>query len=227
MTIVEDAPAKINLALHVRHRRADGYHALETLFAFARDGDRITVTPAEQDSFAIDGPFAAGLASEGDNLVTRARDRFRAQVAPVPPVAITLTKALPIASGIGGGSADAAATLRALARLADVSVEALMPVACALGADVPAERGALHRRRHVGADGDRVAVRGRDVRADGLVAACGADVTAAERERLGGGGRCGAVHGGLLVQGDEGRRSGEGEVLVSVGVSTTLALFLE
>ena len=138
MTIVEDAPAKINLALHVRHRRADGYHALETLFAFARDGDRIAVTPAEQDSFAIDGPFAAGLASEGDNLVTRARDRFRAQVAPVQPVAITLTKALPIASGIGGGSADAAAMLRALARLADVSVEAVMPVAIALGADVPA-----------------------------------------------------------------------------------------
>lgn len=138
MTIVEDAPAKINLALHVRHRRADGYHALETLFAFAQDGDRITIAPAEQDRFAIDGPFAAGLAGEGDNLVTRARDRFRAQVAAVPPIAITLTKALPIASGIGGGSADAAATLRALARLAGVPVEAVMPVAASLGADVPA-----------------------------------------------------------------------------------------
>lgn len=138
MTIVEDAPAKINLALHVRHRRADGYHALETLFAFARDGDRVTIAPAARDSFAIDGPFAAALTGEGDNLVTRARDRFRAQVAPVPPVAIALTKALPVASGIGGGSADAAATLRALARLAGVPVAAVMPVAASLGADVPA-----------------------------------------------------------------------------------------
>lgn len=138
MTIVEDAPAKINLALHVRHRRADGYHALETLFAFAGDGDRVTIAPAARDSFAIDGPFAAALTGEGDNLVTRARDRFRAQVAPVPPVAIALTKALPVASGIGGGSADAAATLRALARLAGVPVAAVMPVAASLGADVPA-----------------------------------------------------------------------------------------
>lgn len=138
MTIVEEAPAKINLALHVRHRRADGYHALETLFAFAQDGDRITVAPAGRDGFAIGGRFSAGLAREGDNLVTRARDRFRAAVAPVPPVAITLTKALPIASGIGGGSADAAATLRALARLSDVPVERVMPVAASLGADVPA-----------------------------------------------------------------------------------------
>lgn len=138
MTIVEEAPAKINLALHVRHRRADGYHALETLFAFAQDGDRITVAPAGRDGFAIVGRFSAGLAREGDNLVTRARDRFRAAVAPVPPVAITLTKALPIASGIGGGSADAAATLRALARLSGVPVERVMPVAASLGADVPA-----------------------------------------------------------------------------------------
>ncbi|SFP39338.1 4-(cytidine 5'-diphospho)-2-C-methyl-D-erythritol kinase [Sphingomonas rubra] len=143
--IVEPAPAKINLALHVRRRRADGYHDLETLFAFARDGDVIRVKEAAEDSFRIDGPFASSLSppggedagSGGDNLVTRARDAFRA-VSPTPPVAITLTKNLPVASGIGGGSADAAATLRALARLTGTDPRDFHAVAAALGADVPA-----------------------------------------------------------------------------------------
>lgn len=157
--IVENAPAKINLALHVRRRRPDGYHDLETLFAFAQDGDMVTVEEAEQDSFEITGPFAPALKSspgrgggpsakpmvEGapthtptlDNLVTRARDAFRREHS-APPVAITLTKNLPVASGIGGGSADAAATLRALARLANVDPATLHPVAAQLGADVPA-----------------------------------------------------------------------------------------
>lgn len=144
--IVEPAPAKINLALHVRRRRPDGYHDLETLFAFARDGDVIRVAPAAEDGFVIDGPFGPALVpapsakgSEGDNLVLRARDAFRALM-PTPRVAITLTKNLPVASGIGGGSADAAATLRALARLTGIACDdaRLHAVAAGLGADVPA-----------------------------------------------------------------------------------------
>lgn len=140
--IVEAAPAKINLALHVRHRRPDGFHELETVFAFARHGDTIRVEPAEVDGFAIDGQFGSALATSGDriadNLVIRARDRFRAEIAAVPPLMIRLTKALPVASGIGGGSADAAATLRALGRMAGVGTERLMPIAADLGSDVPA-----------------------------------------------------------------------------------------
>jgi 4-diphosphocytidyl-2-C-methyl-D-erythritol kinase len=140
MKITESAPAKINLALHVRCRRPDGYHELETLFAFLRDGDVITVEPADAPAFRINGPFAAGLTAEGDNLVTRAADRFAERFGTSRSVAITLDKHLPIASGIGGGSADAAATLRALARLYDIPLDdtALYDIAAGLGADVPA-----------------------------------------------------------------------------------------
>ncbi|MBM3927513.1 MAG: 4-(cytidine 5'-diphospho)-2-C-methyl-D-erythritol kinase [Sphingomonadales bacterium] len=140
MTTVEAAPAKLNLALHVRGRREDGYHDLETLFAFVADGDVLTVEPAERESFAITGPFAAGLQPHGDNLVARARDAFVRAVAPLPPLAITLDKRLPVASGIGGGSADAAAMLRAAARIAGVAPDsaALSAVAADLGSDVPA-----------------------------------------------------------------------------------------
>lgn len=136
--ITEAAPAKINLALHLRRKRPDGYHDLETLFAFARDGDAVTVEPADRDVFTINGPFAASLTG-GDNLVARARDAFRAAFV-CPPVAITLDKHLPVASGIGGGSADAAATLRALARLTGIDpVEPrVRAIAAGLGADVPA-----------------------------------------------------------------------------------------
>ena len=140
--ITEVAPAKINLALHVRRRRRDGYHDIETLFAFATDGDVVTVAPSEAPSFAITGAFAAGLSSApGDsNLVTRAAAAFAAHYGIGGHHAITLDKNLPIASGIGGGSADAAATLRALARLHGVAVAdpALHGLAAALGADVPA-----------------------------------------------------------------------------------------
>jgi 4-diphosphocytidyl-2-C-methyl-D-erythritol kinase len=138
--IVEPAPAKINLALHVRRRRADGYHELETLFAFARDGDVITLEAAETDDFAITGPFAAALGGGGDNLVTRAAGRFVERFGIAGAHRIVLDKRLPIASGIGGGSADAAATLRALARLHGVALDdpALFAIAEQLGADVPA-----------------------------------------------------------------------------------------
>ncbi|MFV1918033.1 4-(cytidine 5'-diphospho)-2-C-methyl-D-erythritol kinase [Sphingomonas sp. MJ1 (PH-R8)] len=138
--IHEVARAKLNLALHVRHRRPDGYHALETLFAFVEDGDRLTVADAEADSFVITGPFAGTLQAEGDNLVTRARDRFRLAFGDDRPCAILLDKRLPVASGIGGGSADAAATLRALATSAGVRHDDPDLLACAdsLGSDVPA-----------------------------------------------------------------------------------------
>ncbi|RSV33732.1 4-(cytidine 5'-diphospho)-2-C-methyl-D-erythritol kinase [Sphingomonas sp. ABOLH] len=138
--IVEPAPAKLNLALHVRARRDDGYHELETLFVFVRDGDSVRLIPAERDGFAIIGPFASGLSGEGDNLVTRARDAFRGTFGAGAPLSIVLDKHLPVASGIGGGSADAAATLRGMAQLAGVSPDdpALMAIAADLGSDVPA-----------------------------------------------------------------------------------------
>ncbi|WP_374295388.1 4-(cytidine 5'-diphospho)-2-C-methyl-D-erythritol kinase [Sphingomonas sp.] len=138
--IIETAPAKINLALHVRHRRADGYHELETLFAFAEDGDRITVVVSDAPVFTITGPFAAELDAGGDNLVTRAAAAFGRHFGIAAHHTIALHKALPIASGIGGGSADAAATLRALARLHGIAPDHpdLFGIAAGLGADVPA-----------------------------------------------------------------------------------------
>lgn len=138
--IVETAPAKLNLALHVRRRRDDGYHELETLFAFVVDGDTVTISPADHDAFSITGPFADGLITDADNLVIRARDAFRQTFGVTDPVEIVLDKRLPIASGIGGGSADAAATLRAMARMfsADPADDRLTTIAAALGSDVPA-----------------------------------------------------------------------------------------
>jgi 4-diphosphocytidyl-2-C-methyl-D-erythritol kinase len=137
--IRELAPAKLNLALHVRRRRGDGYHDLETLFAFARHGDVVTVATATAPLFAVTGPFAGGLGGQ-DNLVTRAEAAFRATFGMAQPHALILDKHLPVASGIGGGSADAAATLRALARLHGIdSADArLHAIAAGLGADVPA-----------------------------------------------------------------------------------------
>ena len=138
--IVEQAPAKLNLALHVRARRPDGYHELETLFVFVRDGDTLTLAPADQDSFEVAGAMAGALSGEGDNLVTRARDRFRAEIAQTGPLTIRLEKRLPVASGLGGGSADAAATLRAMARMSGVALDdpRLFACAAALGSDIPA-----------------------------------------------------------------------------------------
>ena len=140
--IIETAPAKINLALHVTGRRDDGYHLLDSLVTFAEDGDELTFEAADSDSFRILGRFGAGLSSD-DNLVLKARDLLRAALdeaaQPHFPVSIVLDKSLPIASGIGGGSADAAATLRGLIRLwkADLPAERLQQIALTLGADVP------------------------------------------------------------------------------------------
>lgn len=135
---IEDAPAKINLALHITGRRPDGYHLLESLAVFSRYGDRVTVTAAQEDSFAVTGPFAAQVPLSADNLVLRARDALRHIHAPAQtrPVALLLEKNLPVASGIGGGSSDAAATLRALARHWNITAN-LSETALRLGADVP------------------------------------------------------------------------------------------
>lgn len=125
------APAKLNLCLHVTGRRADGYHLLDSLVVFAGVGDRVTAQPAEELTLTIEGPMAAGLSAGDDNLVLRAARLVGAQ-----RVALTLWKELPVASGIGGGSADAAATLRVLAALTG---DSLPPPgeARSLGADVP------------------------------------------------------------------------------------------
>lgn len=134
--------AKINLALHVRARRADGYHDIETLFAFVDGGDELTAEAAGADSLVIDGAFAEGLSAGEDNLVRRAlallRDRHGA--ARVPPLALRLTKHLPVAAGIGGGSADAAALARLVRRhfLPEVGDAALARDVGSLGADVAA-----------------------------------------------------------------------------------------
>ncbi|NJS15163.1 MAG: 4-(cytidine 5'-diphospho)-2-C-methyl-D-erythritol kinase [Sphingopyxis sp.] len=114
----ETAYAKINLALHVRARRADGYHDIETLFAFVDAGDALTAVEADQDSLTITGEFAAGLSAGPDNLVLRALASMRNMAGgeSIPPVAISLEKNLPVAAGLGGGSADAAAVIRMLDR---------------------------------------------------------------------------------------------------------------
>ncbi|QHL90807.1 4-(cytidine 5'-diphospho)-2-C-methyl-D-erythritol kinase [Sphingomonas changnyeongensis] len=144
--LVEPAPAKINLALHVRARMADGYHRIETIFAFARDGDMLAARPDADLQLAIDGPFAAGLDAGADNLVLRAAEALRAATGIRAGAALRLTKALPIAAGIGGGSSDAAAALRLLARMWGVEAD-LDAIARTLGADVPA---CLHNRAVMG-----------------------------------------------------------------------------
>lgn len=133
------APAKINLWLHVLGRRADGYHLIDSLVAFAEIGDSLTATPAAELSLALDGPFAASLPDPDDNLVLRAA-RMLAEAAGVAAGArLQLTKRLPVAAGIGGGSADAAAALRALMWLwrLDLREPELMALGLRLGADLP------------------------------------------------------------------------------------------
>jgi 4-diphosphocytidyl-2-C-methyl-D-erythritol kinase len=154
--IREFAPAKINLALHVVGQRADGYHLLEMIVTFIAAGsdvgDVLHFAPSAEDMFSISGRFGADLPSDAEsrqnNLVIKARDLLRtalkAKDMTCPPVAIHLTKNLPIASGIGGGSADAAAALRGLSRLwnaeaehGGLGAEEFSALALSLGADVP------------------------------------------------------------------------------------------
>ncbi|SEN33792.1 4-diphosphocytidyl-2-C-methyl-D-erythritol kinase [Loktanella fryxellensis] len=133
------APAKINLTLHVTGRRDDGYHLLDSLVVFVDQGDRITVTPSPELRLTVTGPFAAGVPVDDGNLVMRAA-RALAKARDVDRgAAIVLDKHLPHAAGIGGGSADAAATLRVLAAFWNVApLPGDHPAVLALGADVPA-----------------------------------------------------------------------------------------
>lgn len=151
----ETAYAKLNLALHVRARETDGYHRIETAFAFAEDGDRLSVAEGEGISLDIVGPFADSLAGE-DNIVLKAARALRDRAGIAGGAALTLDKRLPVASGIGGGSADAAAALRLLSRWWGVTLpsEVLADIASSLGADVPA---CLHSRSARGEGrGDRL-----------------------------------------------------------------------
>src|SRR5260221_5578903 len=134
------APAKLNLYLHVVGRRADGYRVLDSLVASAARGDEVTAEPAPALSLAVRGPYAAALAdAPRDNLVWRAAERLAAQAGRPAAAALTLIKNLPVASGIGGGSSDAAAALKALAALwrLDPAPADLPALAATLGADVP------------------------------------------------------------------------------------------
>ncbi len=140
-TEVEFAAAKLNLFLHITGRRSDGYHVLESLVVFADIGDRVAVSPSDGLSLCVTGPFGAGLDVDPmDNLVLRGARALAAEIDVVPRVAIGLDKRLPVAAGIGGGSADAAATLRVLMRFWNVSLarDRLHALALGLGADVPA-----------------------------------------------------------------------------------------
>ena len=144
----EPAPAKVNLYLHVTGRRADGYHLLDSLVVFGPAADAVTARPAEALTLTVSGPQAAALATESDNLVLRAA-RALAKAAGISAGAtLNLGKRLPVASGIGGGSADAAAALRALDRLWGLGLgEArLAAIGATLGADIPVCVGARPAR---------------------------------------------------------------------------------
>ncbi len=141
--VSELARAKVNLTLHVTGRRADGYHLLDSLVVFAEMGDTVTAEPSAVLSLSLDGPFGDVLEVSADNLVLRAamamQDAAKARIGTVPGAALLLTKRLPVASGIGGGSADAAATLRVLNRLWGLNLPDadLERIGLPLGADVP------------------------------------------------------------------------------------------
>jgi 4-diphosphocytidyl-2-C-methyl-D-erythritol kinase len=142
-SIVENAGAKLNLALHVLARRDDGYHELDSIVAFATIADTLKMAVAESHSLHISGPFAASLADATANIVAKAvdamSDLYARHGVVMPPVAITLHKNLPVAAGIGGGSADAAAAIRGLMRLTgcDLPRADVQALALSLGADVP------------------------------------------------------------------------------------------
>jgi 4-diphosphocytidyl-2-C-methyl-D-erythritol kinase len=145
--VTRRAAAKLNLYLRVVDKRRDGYHLLDSLVAFAAIGDVVRAEPAERITLTIDGPFADALmraGPAGDNLVLRAARGLQSLAGTDAGARLTLTKNLPVASGIGGGSTDAAATLEALLALWDVrpDTKALDALALSLGADVPVCRAA-------------------------------------------------------------------------------------
>ncbi|MBA5777645.1 4-(cytidine 5'-diphospho)-2-C-methyl-D-erythritol kinase [Stappia sp. F7233] len=136
------AAAKVNLALHVTGRRNDGYHLLDTLVVFPDIGDRLSAEPGDSVTLVLEGPFAAALSAEsadGDLVLKAARLLATLSPRPLPGARLTLEKALPVASGIGGGSADAAAALRLLCSFWNLEPDEaeLHGLALQLGADVP------------------------------------------------------------------------------------------
>ena len=139
MTAARDiAPAKLNLALHVRGKLPDGRHSIETIFAFCTDGDGLSAEPADEIALTVSGHFAGDLPAAEDNLVVRAAEALRAAAGVESGAAILLDKRLPVASGIGGGSSDAGAALRLLTSLWQIDPAHAEAVAPALGSDVPA-----------------------------------------------------------------------------------------
>ena len=155
--LTEPAPAKVNLSLAVTGRRPDGYHLLDSLVVFGPAADVLHASPARSLSLTVEGPFAPGLAAEADNLVLRAARALAAWAGRPAQAALVLEKHLPVASGIGGGSADAAAALRVLCRLWRVQPgpDALSAMALRLGADVPVCLGS--RPSHMTGVGEGVA----------------------------------------------------------------------
>jgi 4-diphosphocytidyl-2-C-methyl-D-erythritol kinase len=145
--LAEFAPAKVNLTLAVLGRRQDGYHELESLVAFAALGDRLVLSPAAGMSLAVDGPGADAAGPLADNLVLKAARALAERVEGLHAGHFVLTKRLPVAAGLGGGSADAAAALRLLARLNGFSISdpRLLDAAAATGADVPVCVGSVAR----------------------------------------------------------------------------------
>jgi 4-diphosphocytidyl-2-C-methyl-D-erythritol kinase len=137
--LVESAPAKVNLTLRVLGRRADGYHDIESLVAFADIADRLALTPGDALTLTVDGPSAAQSGAQADNLVLKAARALGARVSDLRVGAFRLEKNLPVAAGLGGGSADAAAALRLLARANKLAPDdpRLGDAARATGADVP------------------------------------------------------------------------------------------
>jgi len=137
--LVESAPAKVNLTLRVLGRRADGYHDIESLAAFADVGDRLALTPGDALTLTVVGPSAAQTGAEADNLVTEAARALAARIPGLCAGAFRLQKNLPVAAGLGGGSADAAAALRLLAKANKLAPDdpRLRDAARATGADVP------------------------------------------------------------------------------------------
>jgi 4-diphosphocytidyl-2-C-methyl-D-erythritol kinase len=137
--LTDEARAKVNLTLRVNGRRGDGYHDLESVVAFCDCADRLTLTPGPELSLTMTGPLASACGETSDNLVLKAAQLLGRSVAGLKVGSFALEKVLPVAAGIGGGSADAAAALRLLARLNDLRLddERLRKVALTTGADVP------------------------------------------------------------------------------------------
>ncbi|MEO1225812.1 MAG: 4-(cytidine 5'-diphospho)-2-C-methyl-D-erythritol kinase [Pseudomonadota bacterium] len=137
--MTERAPAKLNLSLHVVGRRSDGYHLLDSLVVFTELADTVALRPGGTFGFSVDGPFAPATPMSGDNLVLRAAESLGEWCGRPLSGAFRLTKRLPAAAGVGGGSADAAATLRLLCRhwSLDLDDPGVLEIAVSLGADVP------------------------------------------------------------------------------------------